>query len=139
MIEREEVLIMAREGMGSYAVVGTNTPDKLIAGSEVQMLMEGVTIKTGQGTLSRGSVLGIETATGKAILCDANATDGSKVAKYILAEDSISTASADVIATCYLTGIFNRDALIFGTNGAPTTLSADFRDVGIYLKDPLTV
>ncbi len=126
---------MIREGMGGYSVPGVNDPDKLIAGYDVAVLIEGVTIKSGQGVLARGSVIGIITASGKGLLCDANASDGSKVASFILAENSIDTAAADVIATCYKTGTFNRDALIFGVNGAPTTLDADLRNVGIYLQD----
>jgi hypothetical protein len=124
-----------REGMGSYSVLATNTPDKLIAGPEIPILVEGVTIKTGQGILARGSVIGIETATGKGILCDSAAVDGSEVARYILAEEEIDTSSGDVVATCYKSGIFNRQALIFGTNGAPATLDTDLRSVNIHLRD----
>lgn len=123
-----------REGMGGYSVPGTNIPDKLIAGNAISILTEGVTLKAGQGVLLRGSVIGIETATGKGVLCDANAADGSKVAKYILAEESIDTTSGDVIATHYKSGIFNKSALIFGTNGAPTTLATDLRVVNIHLQ-----
>lgn len=126
---------MGREGLGGYAVAGTNTVDKLIAGHDVPILKEGVKIKTGQGVLARGSVIGIETETGKGIICDADAVDGSEVAVFILAEDSIDTTGADVIATCYKTGIFNRKALVFGVNGVPETLDADLRRVGIHLQD----
>ena len=220
---------MAREEIGSFSVVGTNTTDKLIAGSSVTLLVEGVTLKSGQGVLSRGSVIGIinavagtvavdEENTGdgaisgfaignnaqigdytvectaaatdagtfavyapdgtkmkdatagvayvsnqinftigvgetdyavgdkftlpvaagnKGKLCDANSVDGSQVAMYVLAEDAIDT-TADIIATCYKTGLFNREALVFGTNGAPATLDSDLRKVGIYLQDEVS-
>jgi hypothetical protein len=124
-----------REGLGGYAVLATNEPDKLLAGADIPVLVEGVTIKTGQGILTRGSVIGIETATDKGILCDSAAADGSKAAKYILAEDSIDTTAADVLASCYKSGKFNRKVLIFGANGAPATLDEDLRDVGMYLAD----
>lgn len=124
-----------REGLGGYGVLATNEPDKLLAGADIPVLVEGVTIATGQGVLVRGSVIGIVTATDKGLLCDANAIDGSKAAKFILAEDSIDTTAADVIATCYSAGKFNRKALVFGANGAPATLDADLRDVGMYLAD----
>lgn len=124
-----------REGLGGTSVLATNQPDKLIAGADIPVLVQGVTIKTGQGILVRGSVIGIITATNKGLLCDADAADGSKAAKFILAEDSIDTTAADVVATCYKTGVFNRDALEFGANGAPATLDADLRAVGIHLAD----
>jgi hypothetical protein len=126
-----------REGLGGYAVLATNEPDKLLAGADIPVLVEGVTLKAGQGILNRGSVIGIETATGKGILCDKNAVDGSQTAKFILAEDSIDTTAADVIASSYKSGKFNKKALIFGVNGAPATLDADLRDVGIYLADEI--
>jgi hypothetical protein len=124
-----------REGLGGYAVLASNVSDKLLAGAEIPVLVQGVTLKTGQGVLVRGSVIGIETATGKGILCDTDAADGSKVARFILAEDSIDTTAADVVATCYKTGKFNRTALAFGVNGAPNALDADLRAVGIHLTD----
>jgi hypothetical protein len=124
-----------REGMGGYSVPGTNEPDKLIAGHAIPILVEGVKLKGGQGILLRGSVIGIETATGKGILCDANAVDGSKTALFVLAESSIDTTSGDVTATHYKTGTFQRTALIVGVNGAPTTLDSDLRTVGIFLQD----
>lgn len=123
--------------LGNYEVIGTNNSDKLIAGQDIPILTFGVLIKTGQGVLVRGSVIGIETATGKGILCDANAADGSQVAKYILVQEGVDTSTSDVYATCYKSGIFNRKALTFGTNGAPTTLDDDLRNVNIHLRDEL--
>lgn len=124
-----------RGELGGYAVLATNVPDKLLAGADIPVLTEGVAIKLGQGILSRGAVIGIETATGKGMLCDKNAVDGSQTAKFILAEETIDATVADVVATCYMTGKFNRKALLFGINGAPTTLDADLRGVGMYLAD----
>lgn len=73
-------------------------------------------------------------AVGKGVLCDANAIDGSQVANLILAE-TIDTTGADVKATAYKAGVFNRDLLVFGTNGAPATFEEDLRIVDIHLKD----
>ncbi|HYE80869.1 MAG TPA: head decoration protein [Clostridia bacterium] len=222
---------MSREGIGSYQVLATNTPDKLIAGQDIPILTEGITLLKGQVALLRGSVIGLISAAagdvtadaentgdgtvtgfsigkdakignyliqctavaanagtfavyapdgtrlkdaavgeayvstqinftindgetqdfivgdkftlpvaagGKGKLCDANSVDGSQTAKYILAEESIDTTAEDVVATCYKTGTFNRNALIFGTNGAPATLDADLRDVGIHLRDEIS-
>lgn len=73
-------------------------------------------------------------AVDKGVLCDKNAIDGSQIANLILAE-TIDTTSADIVATTYKTGVFNRDLLVFGTNGAPDTYEQDLRDVGIHVKD----
>lgn len=128
-----------REGIGGFSVLGTNTPDTLIAGTAIPVLTEGVLLKPGQGILERGSVIGIITASGKGLLCDAESEDGSQTAMYILAENSIDTTSADVLATCYKTGPFRKSALKFGANGAPDSLANDLRDVGIYLLDSLEI
>lgn len=124
---------MARQGMGSYGVLATNVPDKLIAGAAVPVLTDGVNIASGQGILKRGSVIGIITVSGKGKLCDSESEDGSEAAKFILAEDEIDTTAADVMATVYKTGEFNRKALVFGANGAPDTLDVELRGVGIHL------
>jgi hypothetical protein len=55
--------------MSSYEVTGSITPDKLIAGSEVELLTKIITLKSGQGTLKRGSVIGeIEKSVGTPVL-----------------------------------------------------------------------
>ena len=41
-----------------YQEVGSIKPENLIAGHEVELLTTGVTLKSGQGTLEKGSVLG---------------------------------------------------------------------------------
>ncbi len=44
--------------MSNYEVTGSITPDKLFAGPEVEVLTKVITLKSGQGTLKRGSVIG---------------------------------------------------------------------------------
>lgn len=123
--------------MASYEVTGSVNPDKLIAGHEIPLLTTGVLLASGQGVLERGSVIGIVTADGKGKLCDSTATDGSQVAKYILAED-VDTTGGDVMAVCYKSGVFNRNALIFGGTDTADVHEDELRDVNIYLKDEIS-
>ena len=116
-----------------YQEVGSIVPDNLIGGTEVPLLTAGVTLLTTQGILVKGSVIGVITASGKGLLCDKNSSDGSEVGKFILTED-VDTDSGDIMSVCYKSGIFNQDALTYGTNGAPTTIGSQLRDVGIHLK-----
>ena len=88
--------------------------------AEYQMVVETMTILTGQGTLVRGSVIGKITADGKGKLMAAASVDGSEDFYAILTED-VDTSGGDVIAPVAKTGMFNQDFLTFG---AATTIAA---------------
>lgn len=117
-----------------YEVIGNSVPDNLIAGENVPFLLKGITILTGQGILTRGSVIGIVDADGKGKLAAKAAVDGSKVAKYILADD-VDTTAADVVAQCYSSGLFNRKALVFAADNTAADHEDSLRQYGIFLKD----
>lgn len=121
--------------MAGYSVLGSITPDNLIGGHEVPLLTTKVILASGQGVLKRGSVIGIITSGGKGKLCNVAGTDdGSRVAKYILAKDVDTTADAPAVV--YKSGIFNRNALIFGGTDTPTaTHEAELIDLGIHLRE----
>jgi len=116
-----------------YEVIGTMVPDNLIAGESVPILLKGVTIAK-SGVLKRGSVLGVVTASGKAVLANKEAEDGSEAAKYILADD-IDATDADVVAQCYVSGLFNRKALTFVEGNTAADHEDSLRQYGIFLKD----
>ena len=134
--------------MSGYEVIGTQKPDNLIAGPEVPLLTKGITIAANQ-ELKRGSVIGIITeagaTAGQGKLCDKSnasdtgAGDGSGVAKYILSHDITTAADATAVAVCYQTGIFNREALIFGGDSTADDHAEELRDVGIYLRDEFSI
>lgn len=116
-------------------VIGTSTVDNLIAGDEpCTCCIKGVTVLTGQGILLRGSVLGIITTGGKGKLVAKASVDGSQVAKFILA-DTIDTTAGDVVAQCYQSGLFNRDALTFAAANTVADHEDNLRIYGILLKD----
>ena len=109
----------------------TYTADTLLAGS-FPLTTDSVTILTGQD-LTRGAVLGRITASGKFILSLSAAGDGSETPYAVLAEDVDATA-ADKVATVYLTGEFNEDALTIGTGHTAAGIKPGLRANSIFLK-----
>ncbi len=116
-------------------VIGEIGYDNLFAGTTVPVNQKSVQIKSGQGVLLRGTVLAIETATGLAVKVDSTKTGGIETADCILTDDVDTTTS--VASTAYSSGLFNRNALIFG--GADTTANHEktLRTLGIYLSENL--
>ena len=98
------------------------------------LLTKGVQLAKGQGVLARGSVIGVVTASGKGVLVDKAAEDGSKVAKYVLV-NATDTTDADVMAVCYQSGVLHRNALTFGGESTADDHAEELRTVGIYLRD----
>lgn len=116
----------------------TYTPKNLFAGDVMPFVTDSVVIAAGQ-TLQAGAVLGMVSDTGKYVLMDSTATDGSQNPVAILAQD-VDASAGDTIATVYLTGEFNSDALVFGgTDTVDTplwvgTIKDALRMVGIFCK-----
>lgn len=114
---------------------GNSKVDDLIADA-VSIVSENVTVASGRN-LTRGTVLGKITASGKVVAVDNAAADGSQTPYAILAEDADAT-SADVVTTAYLKGSFNEDALTFGGDDTAADHRVALRDLGIYLKSPVS-
>lgn len=114
--------------------IGSITPDNLMVGDKIPVLLKGITLAKGQGILERGSVIGIVTASGKGKLCVSTADDGSQIADAILTDD-VDTTDADAAAQCYQSGMFNRKALIFGGSDTAAQHEVKLREKGIFLKD----
>jgi hypothetical protein len=113
--------------------IGTSTPDNLMAGSGIGMSIKAVNVMAGQGILTRGTVLGIVTIGGKGKLAAKLSADGSEVAKFVLA-DTIDTTTEDVVAQCYSSGQFNKDALTFAADNTVADHEDNLRIYGIFLK-----
>lgn len=112
--------------------IGTSEHDGLIGGCEPAVFTKNVTIVSGAGKLLRGTVLGKITEGGKYQTVDSTKTDGSQTAKAILAYP-VDATSADVVATVYWSGSFNREALIFGGTDTADIHEDALRDVNILL------
>lgn len=114
--------------------------DRLIAGMVQPIVTESIVIKTAAGaTFKRGAVLartGFE-ADGTWICTIVNSTSVTELAKVpvaILADDEVDATTADVRATCYTQGEFNRKALIFGGTDTIITHEAALNNAKIYTK-----
>ena len=112
----------------------SNNLDRLIAG-DFPLMTRKVTIDT--GVLARGSVLGRITATGKFVLSAAAAGDGSEVPRAILAE-SVDATAADVEAIVYESGEFNEARVTLGAGHTIASVRDGLRDLGIYLRAPVS-
>ena len=112
----------------------TFTPEALFAG-DFPIVTKEVTIASGQN-LTKNSVLGKITASGKYILSLQAAVDGSEVADVILVDDT-DASGGDKVASVYLTGDFREDKLVFGTGHSAATVEADLRLRSIFLHKPV--
>jgi len=87
-----------------YGSTISNDPTAILASSHGYIVIN-VTIKSGEGELAKGTVLGIETASGKYVAYDDGASDGSQVAQAILA-DTVDATSSDQLVAAYIRGLF---------------------------------
>lgn len=110
----------------------THTEDNLFAG-DFPVATDEVIIKSGQGVLPRGTVLGELTADGKEVILDPAASTGAEKPYAVLAE-TVDATSADKSAPAYLTGQFNLGALgISGDVFSVGTLKA-MKDVSLFTR-----
>ncbi|QQE75713.1 head decoration protein [Brevibacillus composti] len=116
---------------------GNFTPDNLIAGIDVPQQVKAVTLKSGQGVVARGTVLGIVTADGLAVKVNSANADGSQTADCILVND-VDTTAGNVVAEAYISGQFNRKALIFGGSDTAAQHETTLRERGIFLSDNIS-
>ena len=108
------------------------THDNLIVTGVMPYVTDKVTLLTG-AAYERGTVLGIVTASGKAVKVDSSKSDGSQTPHAILIEDTDAT-DADAVATVFLTGEFNAAALKFGGADTVATHKKALRSLGIFAK-----
>ena len=113
--------------------VSVNYDALFVTGSGYPIVNDALTIVSGAGVLTRGTVLGVITASGKATKVDSTKADGSQTAYAILSSD-VDATTADVVAPVYLTGEFNGDAMVFGGTDTITTHKAALRKIGIFIK-----
>ncbi|OIB04819.1 hypothetical protein AK95_14475 [Paenibacillus sp. LC231] len=99
--------------------------DNLIAGFDGDFKTVPVIIPSGNGVVLRGTVFGSIgrlpesdpfAGTQQVVPVNSTLTNGGQNPAGILVDDVVDTTNGDVRAVMYVTGIFNRDALIFGGN-----------------------
>ena len=121
--------------VASFTSQGTFTPDGIFAGEDDPQTRQIVLI-TGQN-LPRGAVLGKITASAKHTLSLSGASDGSQVPVCILAEATDATA-ADKTTIAHHGGVFDENALTYGTGHTRLTVREQLRDYGIKLQSSIT-
>lgn len=89
----------------SFEVIGTHTPDNLIAGTEISMLTKGVTIEKGQGTLKRGTLLGKITLGAVTSAAAGTGDEGANTGNGTLVPDTNAPLQANAQAGTYLVKI----------------------------------
>lgn len=109
-------------------------PNGIIAGDHpIEHLA--VTIVSGAGVLTRGTVLGKITSGGKYKKSLTAAEDGSQTPVGILAVD-VDATSADVVAPVFFEGTFASEKLVYGASHDIDTVNAAFRAAAapLYVK-----
>ncbi len=98
------------------------------------------TIADGATDFIAGDTFNVTVAagTGHYKLAVAAATDGSQIAKRILAKAIDNTAGAKK-APVYATGEFAKNKLVFGAGHSATTVEAALRAENIYLRDAVAI
>ena len=115
----------------------TTSYDNLFAG-DFPVVTENGTIVSGEGKLTRGTILGVVTASGKYAAADATDTGesatGKATPKAILLQDVDATSSdvADVLVA--FTGEFNSEKLIAKTGSTVAGFKEGLRAVSIFVK-----
>lgn len=112
-------------------VVHTYQPDNLIAG-DFPILTEAIPLAASL-ELTRGTVLGKITATGKYTPSLSEATDGSQAPVTVLFEDVI-TGEEGGIGIGMLTGEVLSDELTIGTGHTVASVTAALRPLSIFVR-----
>lgn len=121
--------------VASFTSQGTLTPDSLIAGHD-DLQSRQITLLSGQN-LARGALLGKVTASGKYVLSLSAASNGSEVPAAILAETT-DASGGDKVTVAHFGGVFDENAVIYGTAHTKASVREALRDVGIKLQSSIT-
>lgn len=118
--------------------IGTCEADNLIISGKFQRDAVSVTIASGEGVLSRGTVIAMSSATGKCVILGTTAGEDETLTPYGIICDEVDATSADAVTTAYRTGHFNKEALIVDDNYTMTDADeAALRNGGIYLDSAM--
>ncbi len=112
-----------------FQTTGTFTPDKLIADNAIPVTAKGIKVAKGEGVLKRGTLMGLA-ADGTYKRTDSAEGIG---ADCILTDD-VAALLSDVVTTAYVSGTFNRAAIILPEGKNIADHETELRRLGIYLK-----
>lgn len=116
---------------------GEFRPDKLIASNILPIFSEGITLAANQGVLKRGTLIGA--LNGKGYLTGSTIDTTAVGVTGVLTDDvDTGTDVAGVIATVYLTGVFNPAALVLHASATLDTYKLEMRKLGMFTKEVQT-
>lgn len=122
--------------IAEYGQSGAFSPDDLLAG-EQQVDTIKATLLSGEGVVTRGTVVGIVTAGGKYRASAAANGDGSETPTAVVASESADATSADADTMVYQRADINQNSSKFQL-GAGLTVGGVYeglREKGIFLID----
>lgn len=124
-----------------YKGAGEFVPDALIADLAIPVMAKGIKVAKGEGLLRRGTLLGIgadgmyrRTGTAKGEGEDSVKETAAIGADCILADD-VDAVFSDVVTTAYVSGTFNRAAVILPEGEDVAGHETELRRLGIFLKE----
>lgn len=113
----------------------TYSEHPLVVGT-YQTVNEPEMVASGQGILPAGAILGRITASGEWVLSMAGASDGSQIPRGVLGVELDATTSA-VIGPVFKAGVFNPNALIFGTGHTEASVKSAWEGMPLFVRRPL--
>lgn len=129
--------------MAYIETLGACEYDNLIAGNTIPTHTATGTIASGQGKLTRGTVLALSTGTsgtGKLVILGTTAGSNETLTAYGILCDEVDATSADAVGEIYVTGQFNTERLIVKESYSMTTADVQaLRDGGIYIENAVTL
>lgn len=115
---------------------GVFTPDSLIVSAKVPLITGGVKLAPKQGVLSRGSIIG-KAADGLYYQSGTVIEEVTVGASGVLTDNvdtGDSSATLSVIATQYVSGLFNKNALTIKSPSTVDSFEDKLRELGIYME-----
>lgn len=113
--------------------IGETEQIQLVVDDQKPVVTDYYIVKGGQGVLTRGTPLGVESATGKLKKCLSTNEDGTEDIFAILPE-GVDTTSGDIKIPLYVEGAFNPAAIQWQGSDTVETHRMNARKVGIYFK-----
>lgn len=113
--------------------IGEMTRDNLFADIYVKQIVSSGVIAAGQGKLARGTILALDVASNKLAIMG---TEGENLIPYGVLCDAVDATAEDAVCELYMTGKFNKSALIVKEG---YTLTAEdismLRNAGIFMEN----
>lgn len=127
-----------------FQTTGTFTPDKLIADNAIPITTKGIKVAKGEGFLKRGTLMGLaadgtykRTDTTENIQTgegESATTTAPLIGADCILTDDVAAVLSDVVTTAYVSGTFNRAAIILPEGKNIADHETELRKLGIFLK-----